>query len=380
MTSTATKSFAFNALVLWVSLWFSPPAFTADRIRVGLSSFTPINAALWIAEEKGLFKKYGIDSEVVLIGGASAGGVSSLIAGDVQFLGGGGGGVISAALGGADVIMIGSIVNKGVQRVVARSDLKRPEDLRGKKIGITRLGAASHLVLLIMLRGWNMTPNDVQTLQVNSSPAMMAALEKGGIDAAVLTEPTFFFADDQGYRTLADLADMDIYYLHSMIDTTRAYLRTHRDLALRFMKGYVEGIAYFKKNRKESIDVLARKLRTAPAQTKYLERSHALYTSGYFENAPYVSLKGVTTLLDFYSKDNPRARGAKSKSWMTAVSSGNFTNRNYSDGFAFRRKDRSEARHADRRRHAKRLLPPRRRRLQTRPRHGFCRKHDPPTG
>ena len=87
--------------------------------------------------------------------GGAAGGVSSLIAGDVQFLGGGGGGVISAALGGADVLMIGSIVNKGVQRVVARSDIKRPEDLRGKKIGVTRLGAASHLVLLIMLRGWN---------------------------------------------------------------------------------------------------------------------------------------------------------------------------------------------------------------------------------
>ena len=288
----------------------------ADRIRVGLSSFTPINAALWIAEEKGLFKKYAIESEVVLIGGASAGGVSSLIAGDVQFLGGGGGGVISAALSGADVIMIGSIVNKGVQRVVARSDIRRPEDLRGKKIGITRLGAASHLVLLIMLRNWNMTPNDVQTLQIGSSPAMMAALEKGGIDAAVLTEPTFFFADDQGYRTLADLADMDIYYLHSMIDTTRSYLRAHRDVAARFMKGYVEGIAYFKKNRKESIDVLARKLRTAPAQTKYLERSHALYTSGYFENAPYVSLKGVTTLLDFYGRDNPRAKTANPQSFF----------------------------------------------------------------
>ena len=290
-------------------------AFAADRIRVGLSSFTPINAALWIAEEKGLFKKYAIESEVVLIGGASAGGVSSLIAGDVQFLGGGGG-VISAALSGADVIMIGSIVNKGVQRVVARSDIRRPEDLRGKKIGITRLGAASHLVLLIMLRNWNMTPNDVQTLQIGSSPAMMAALEKGGIDAAVLTEPTFFFAYDQGYRTLADLADMDIYYLHSMIDTTRSYLRAHRDVAVRFMKGYVEGIAYFKKNRKESIDVLARKLRTAPTQTKYLERSHSLYISGYFENAPYVSLKGVMTLLDFYGRDNPRAKTANPQSFF----------------------------------------------------------------
>src|SRR4026209_2766164 len=153
-------------LALWSMIFvlIVPCAFAADRVRIGLSSFTPINAAVWIAEDKGLFKKHGIDPEVVLIGGASAGGVSSLIAGDVQFLGGGGGGVINAALSGADVIMIGSIVNKGVQRVMARGELRRPEDLRGKKIGVTRLGAASHFVLLIMLRGWNMNPSDVQTI------------------------------------------------------------------------------------------------------------------------------------------------------------------------------------------------------------------------
>ena len=316
MNRQASQFLFVYSIVAGVFCFFLQPTAGADRVRIGLSSFTPINAALWIAEDKGLFKKHGIDSEVVLMGGASAGGVSSLIAGDVQFLGGGGGGVINAALSGADVIMIGSIVNKGVQRVMARSDLRRPEDLRGKKVGVTRFGAASHLVLLIMLRGWNMNPSDVQMIQVGSSPAMMAALEKGGIDAAVLTEPTFFFAEDQGYRTLADLADMDIYYLHSMIDTTRAYLRANRDLALRFMRGYVEGIAYFKKNKKESLDVLAKKLRTAPGQTKYLERSHVLYTSGYFENAPYVSLKGVTTLLDFYAKDNPRARSANPQTFF----------------------------------------------------------------
>ena len=105
-----------------------------------------------------------------MIGGASAGGVSSLIAGDVQFLGGGGGGVISAGLSGADVVMIGSIVNKGVQRVVARSDIQRPEDLRGKKIGVTRFGAASHWCCLIMLRGWNMTPTTCRRCNSASRP------------------------------------------------------------------------------------------------------------------------------------------------------------------------------------------------------------------
>src|SRR5688572_23027563 len=293
-------------------------AIAADRLRIGLSSFTPINAAIWIAEEKGLFKKHGIDPEVIVVGGASAGGVSSLIAGDIQFLTGGSA-VINAALSGADVVMVASIVNKGVQRVMARADLKRPEDLKGKRVGVTRLGASSHMVLLLMLRAWKMNPTDVQAIQVGFSPAMMAALEKGGIDAAVLTEPTFFIAEDLGYPVLADLADMDIYYLHSMIDTTRSYLRSHHDLATRFIKAYVEGIAYFKKNRPESVEVMKKKLRTAPAQTKYLERSHALYASGYFENAPYPSLKGATSVLEFLARDNPRARTADPKSVIDAA-------------------------------------------------------------
>ena len=212
-------SFAGISLLCWTL----DPSFAADRLRIGLSSFTPINGAIWIAEEKGLFKKYGIEPEVIVVGGASAGGVSSLIAGDIQFLTGGGGAVINAGLNGADVVMVASIVNKGIQRVMARADLKRPEDLKGKRIGVTRLGASSHMVLLLMLRAWKMNPNEVQAVQVGSSPAMMAALEKGGIDAAVLTEPTFFIAEDLGYRVLADLADMDIYYLHSMIDTTRSF-------------------------------------------------------------------------------------------------------------------------------------------------------------
>jgi len=99
---------------------------------------------------------------------------------------------------------------------------------------------------------------------------------------------------------------------------TRSFLRSHRDLATRFIKAYVEGIAYFKKNRTESVEVMKKKLRTAPAQTKYLERSHALYASGYFENAPYPSLKGATSVLEFLARDNPRARTADPKSVIDA--------------------------------------------------------------
>jgi len=299
-----------------LSVLFVSAANAADRVRVGLSSVSPINGSIWVAEEKGFFKKYGIDAEVILIGGASAAGVGSLLAGDIQFLIGGGGAVINAALNGADAIMIASVVNKGIQRVMARSELKTPEDLKGKKVGVTRFGASSHMVLQMMLRQWRMASSDIQIIQVGSSPAMMASLEKGGIDAAVLTEPTFFFAEDQGYRVLADLANMEIYYLHSMLDSTRAYVRAHRDLSLRFMKAFVEGSAFFKRNRNETLEVLKKKMRTAPGQLKYLERSHALYSSGYFENAPYPSLQGVRTVLEFLAKDNPRAASADPKTFI----------------------------------------------------------------
>jgi ABC-type nitrate/sulfonate/bicarbonate transport system substrate-binding protein len=306
--------FCLIAGILWLFGASTPHA--ADRVRVGLSSVSPINGSIWVAEERGLFKKYGIEPEVILIGGASAAGVSSLIAGDIQFLIGGGGAVVNAAINGADAIMIASVVNKGIQRVMARSELKSPEDLKGKKVGVTRFGASSHMVLQMMLRQWRMTASDIQIIQVGSSPAMMASLEKGGIDAAVLTEPTFFFAEDQGYRVLADLANMEIYYLHSMLDSTRAYLRSHRDLALRFMKAYVEGIAFFKRNRNETLEVLKKKMRTTPGQIKYLERSHALYSSGYFESAPYPSLQGVRTVLEFLMKDNPRAANVDPKAFI----------------------------------------------------------------
>ena len=103
------------AILLLVGAALAP---AADRVRVGLSSVSPINGSIWVAEEKGLFKKHGLDAEVILVGGASAAGVGSLIAGDIQFLVGGGGAVVNAALSGADAVMIASVVNKGIQRVM----------------------------------------------------------------------------------------------------------------------------------------------------------------------------------------------------------------------------------------------------------------------
>jgi NitT/TauT family transport system substrate-binding protein len=300
----------FSALaVLFPSSWSS----AADRIRVGLSSVSSTSGSLWVAEEKGLFKKYGIDPEVIVLGGGGSRAISSLMSGEIQFSVGGGEGSVRAGLRGADVVIVASSMTKGLQRLLTRPEIKSYPELKNKKIAITRFGSAGHLALLLMLKKWNMRVEDLQVLQLESSPAMLATMDKGGLDGAVLTMPSFFLAEDKGYRVLGDPADMDIVYLQNTLESTRSFVRKNRDTVLRFLKGYIEGIAYFKKNKKESIDVMRKKLRIQSQQerdNRYLDLSYNLLVSKYYNDAPYPSLRAVQTILDNIATDEPKARGA----------------------------------------------------------------------
>ena len=130
-----------------VALWTIQPANAQERLRIGLSSVSATQGAMWVAEEKGLFKKYGIDPEVIVMGGGASRVVSSLLAGEIQFSVGGGDAVIRAALKGADTVLAVSPLKTGLQRLMVRPEIRTPADLKGKKIGVTRFGSASHWVL-----------------------------------------------------------------------------------------------------------------------------------------------------------------------------------------------------------------------------------------
>ena len=282
-----------------------------DKLRVGLSSISATSGSIWVAEEKGLFKKHGIDAEVIIIGGGASRVVSSLVAGEIQFSVGGGDSVIRAALRGADTVLAASPLKTGLQRLMVRPEIKTPADLKGKKVGITRFGSASHWVLQLFLRKWGMRSEDVQMVQLGSSPAMFASLEKGGIDGAVFTIPTFFVAEERGYRILADPVDMDIYYLQNSVDSTKSFLRQKRDPTVRFVRAICEGLAYFKKNRQESVAVLQKKLRIQSAQEKdikYLEASYHLLATKFYNQVPYATPKAVETTLEFIAGEEPRLK------------------------------------------------------------------------
>lgn len=307
---------ALVGLFLLIGLLPSERATAQDKIRVGLSSVSALHAALWVAEEKGFLRKNGLDAEVIVTGQGGSAGISALLANDIQIVNSAGDALVAAALQGGDTVMIASVVNKGLQRLVTKPEIKTPAELKNKRVGVTRIGAISHSVLLMMLQRWKMTANDIQILQLGSSPNMLAALDKGGVDGAVLTIPSMFVAEDRGYRVLLDMGDTDIYYLHTMVATTRQFIKSNREKVLKFLRGYVEGIAFVKQNKKESAEIVKKKLRLGPEQTRNLERSLDLLIAKYYENVPYPSLRGVETVLGFVEKDIPKAKTADPKAFV----------------------------------------------------------------
>jgi ABC-type nitrate/sulfonate/bicarbonate transport system substrate-binding protein len=309
----------FRFVIVLLCLIGSRGALAQERIRLGLSSISATSGSIWVAEEKGLFKKHGASVEVIFIGGGAARVVSALLAGEIQFSVGGGDAVIRAALRGADTVLAFSPMNRGLQRLIVRPDIRTPAELKGKRVSITRFGSAGHWAFQLFVKKWGMRTEDFQLIQLEASPAMFANLEKGGTEGAVLTMPSFFVAEERGFRTLADPAEMDLYYLQNSVDSTRSYLKANHAQAVRFGRGLMEGIAYFKKNKKESIEVLQKKLRIQSAQEKdlkYLELSYNLLAAKYYNPTLYANPKALETSLEFIAATEPKARGADAKHFV----------------------------------------------------------------
>jgi len=313
------RTVCFRLWIISLCLISARTVLGQDRIRLGLSSISATSGSIWVAEEKGLFKKHGANVEVIFIGGGASRVVSALLAGEIQFSVGGGDAVIRAAMRGGDSVLVFSPMNRGLQRLIVRPEIRTPAELKGKRVSITRFGSAGHLAFQLFVRKWGMRPEDFQIVQLEASPAMLANLEKGGTEGAVLTMPSFFVAEERGYRTLADPAEMDIYYLQNSVDTTRSYLKANRAQAIRFGKGLIEGVAYFKKYKKESLEVLQKKLRIQSAQekdVKYLDASYNLLAAKYYNPTLYANPKAVETSLEFIVATEPKARGADAKSFV----------------------------------------------------------------
>jgi NitT/TauT family transport system substrate-binding protein len=285
-----------------------------QKIYVAYSSISGNNAPLWVTFERGFFRKYGLDVQVVLIeSGTTA--AQSLVSGDVSFAHMAGAAVMQGNLRGADTVMIAGVVNTLIFQLYTDKSISRPDQLKGKAVGVTRFGSSTDFAMRYALEKYGLEPNkDVTILQLGNVPALLSALEGGKLQAAMLSPPTTLRAKKAGFPVLADLQMLGLEYQHTGVATTRALIKSKPELVRDFIRAYVEGIHYAKTHRKESLDILAKYLRTDDKEV--LEETYESIMLTLVPEKPYPTLKGIQIMLREMGARDATARAARPEQFV----------------------------------------------------------------
>jgi NitT/TauT family transport system substrate-binding protein len=242
--------------VLAVALGLARSA-AAERLRIAYSAISGVQLPLWMAQEKGIFKRHGLDVDFLYIGGGSVV-VQAMLGGEVQFARASAPGIVQASLHGADLVMIANTVNTLVYSVMTRPEIKSPEDLRGKILGVTRLGGGTDYVVTLLLKKWNFQRGkDVRVFQTGGMPQLLSAVQTGVVDAGVISPPSNLQGLKLGLKEFVDVSDLGLSFVNSPLNVTRSYIKSNRAAALRMLRAYVEGIEQVRSDKPAALKVLA---------------------------------------------------------------------------------------------------------------------------
>ncbi|MBI2369579.1 MAG: ABC transporter substrate-binding protein [Deltaproteobacteria bacterium] len=289
------------------------PAAALERVVISHSSISGSQAVLWVAKDAGLFERHGLDLQIIFIAGAPRG-VQALLGGDVTFALLGGPAPILANLSGSDTVTIMGLVNTLDHTFITR-EIRRPEDLRGKKLAVARFGSLDDFGARVALRKWGLEPErDVAILQIGEQPARLAALEAGAVHATLIQPPLTVRARKLGFHTLAALADLGLQYQGTCVVTTRGIIRTREATIRAFVRAFVEGAHFYKTQREASTRSIARFMRLTDSEA--IQESYERYALKFLQRAPYPTAAGVEVILQDLAAKHPKARGANPQEFI----------------------------------------------------------------
>jgi len=281
----------------------------ADKFVTIHSSRVMSQSMPWMAQEAGLFKKYNIDHHLVFVASSSIV-TAALLGGDADMtLTGGIGNVIAYVRGSTDVVFIGSVKNVMTQTIVAGGNIKRPEDLKGKRIGVSRIGGNSHYFTIQALRRYNMEPNrDFSFLQTGGDPETLAALLSGAIEVANLTPPTDSQAIARGYHYVIYGPDLKIPYAAAAFVTRRSLIAKRTQLMGQYMRVMAEAAKIMHTDREFVYKVLGKYLRITDRNVL-----DSAYNAEIKVLEPRLVIKNeaLQAILDDVAQTDPRAKKVK---------------------------------------------------------------------
>ncbi|HTM09316.1 MAG TPA: ABC transporter substrate-binding protein [Verrucomicrobiae bacterium] len=285
-----------------------------EKMRFIYSAIGGSQSSVWIPHEAGIFKKHGLDLELLYVSGGGRA-AQVLLSGDAPMGIFTGAAVVSADLAGADLVVIASSLNAITFFLIARPEVRSIEALKGKKVGITRFGSATDFALEYSERRWPVKRGrDFAVIQMGGFPEMMQALKSGAIDAATLNAEFTILARKEGLKELVDMSTLGLSFPTSAIVTTRAYIKRSENTVRKFIRGFVEGSRFGKTNRGPSVEILRKYIHNDDRE--YLNALYDLYVLRYIPKVPYPSAEAIQTVLDQMADKDPRAAAARPEQFI----------------------------------------------------------------
>ena len=295
-----------GAAVLSVFL-SSSIALAQNPVRINWTAVTGAQSGMFMAQQEKLFKKYGLDVELLHIPSSSRG-IQAILAGEIAFSFMDGSNAAQANLKGANLALVAGATNRQVFSLMAKPEIKRIADLKGKKIGITRIGSSTHTSAFYALGSAGLKTTDYQILPLVEVPNIFTALAAGQIDAGVMSPPTNARAKKAGFVELMNIAKEGPEFVSVAVGTSRTYIKANEDIVRRVVRAYAEGVQIFKTNKAAALRMIQNQLKVKEPEIQ--EDTYNQFRD-YLEYPPYVSRKGMEAVLAEIAEKEPAVKGAK---------------------------------------------------------------------
>lgn len=278
-----------------------------EKVRLSHSALESSNAVWYIAQDRGYYKKNGLDADLIFISSTTIS-VTSLMAGDVDVANASGGAVASAVLAGADLLLVACYLNSLPYELIAQESIKSAEDLKGKSIGISRLGSASDVAARVLIKGLGLEADkQVTILQVGGPTERAASFRTGRIAGFPAPPGVIHLTQGMPFRILISTADFqkrfDFPYICAT--TTRSFLSRRRETVKRVVMAHIEAMQFFKTRKEESKKIISKYSRIT--NEGYLEDAYTA-SAKLYDRVPLVTRAGVETQIQEAAGRKPGTR------------------------------------------------------------------------
>jgi len=300
--------------LLFLIKWTPDGFASGNRLNFAYSAIAGAQAIPWITKEAGLFEKHNLDLQLIYIDGGPRA-AQALLAGDVSIVQLGGSAPVAARLRGADIVTIGGLMNALAFSLIVHPDIRRPEQLKGKSLAVSRLGSISDYATRKILTKWGLRPDrDVSLLQIpGGSPIRLAAVQSGSVAGMVGQPPLTTMARKAKLHILAEPADFGAAYPNTVIAAQQSYITRNRTTVRNFKQAIIEGIHVYKTQPDFSKKVIAKYMRITDVPA--IEDSYAFF-SGLVPVKPYPSLEAIKETLIELQDNDPKARNARPEDFV----------------------------------------------------------------